>query len=112
MNRFRIAVAVLAALVASSSTMALAQATPADTAKPAAESKPVAAKKVPPKKVARKPVKKDAAPKAAAPNAAASNAAPKQASKTYSTGPTTLRDRDGNVIPTNPEAYNVDSARK
>jgi hypothetical protein len=32
--------------------------------------------------------------------------------ETYSTGPTTLRDRDGNVIANNPEAYNVDSARK
>lgn len=27
-------------------------------------------------------------------------------------GPTVLRDRDGNVIPTNPEAYPVDSARR
>jgi hypothetical protein len=35
----------------------------------------------------------------------------KQVSKTYSTGPTVLRDKDGNVIPTNPDAYPVDSAQ-
>ena len=29
---------------------------------------------------------------------------------TYATGPFLLRDRDGNVIPTQPEAYPVDSA--
>jgi hypothetical protein len=115
MNRFRITAAVLAALVASASTMALAQATPADPAAPAAESKtpaaeskkPASAKKAPPKKTATKPAKKDTAP-----TAAPAKAAPKQPSKTYSTGPTTLRDKDGNVIPTSPEAYNVDSARK
>jgi len=31
---------------------------------------------------------------------------------TYATGPLELRDRDGNVIPTNPEAYPVDSTRR
>ena len=30
---------------------------------------------------------------------------------TYATGPLELRDRDGNVIPINPEAYPVGSAR-
>ena len=30
----------------------------------------------------------------------------------YTTGPLELRDRDGNVIPTDPNAYNVDSARR
>ncbi len=30
----------------------------------------------------------------------------------YATGPFELRDRDGNVIPTDPNAYNVDSARR
>ena len=29
---------------------------------------------------------------------------------TYATGPFLLRDRDGNLIPTQPEAYPVDSA--
>jgi hypothetical protein len=31
---------------------------------------------------------------------------------TYATGPVILYDRDGNIIPTNPEAYPVDSARR
>jgi hypothetical protein len=31
---------------------------------------------------------------------------------TYATGPVILRDRDGNIIPTQPEAYPVDSARR
>jgi hypothetical protein len=31
---------------------------------------------------------------------------------TYATGPLILRDRDGNIIPTNPDAYPVDSARR
>jgi len=31
---------------------------------------------------------------------------------TYATGPFELRDRDGNVIPTNPEAYPIDSTRR
>lgn len=31
---------------------------------------------------------------------------------TYATGPLTLRDRDGNVIPTDPSAYPVDTARR
>ena len=31
---------------------------------------------------------------------------------TYATGPLILRDRDGNIIPTNPDSYPVDSARR
>jgi WXXGXW repeat (2 copies) len=31
---------------------------------------------------------------------------------TYATGPLELRDRDGNVIPINPEAYPIDSTRR
>lgn len=31
---------------------------------------------------------------------------------TYASGPLELRDRDGNVIPTNPEAYPIDSTRR
>ena len=31
---------------------------------------------------------------------------------TYATGPFILRDADGNIIPTNPDAYQVDSARR
>jgi hypothetical protein len=31
---------------------------------------------------------------------------------TYATGPLTLRDKDGNIIPTNPDAYPVDSGRR
>ena len=30
----------------------------------------------------------------------------------YANGPLVLRDRDGNVIPTNPEAYPIDSTRR
>ena len=88
---------------------------------PAADAKKPAVKKSEPKKVdakkpdakkpdAKKPdAKKTAAPvkPPAAPKAAAQ---PAQAPKVYTTGPTTLRDKDGNVIPTSPDAYNVDSA--
>lgn len=31
---------------------------------------------------------------------------------TYATGPLELRDKDGNVIPINPEAYPIDSTRR
>ena len=31
---------------------------------------------------------------------------------TYATGPLELRDRDGNVIPTSPDAYPIDSTRR
>jgi hypothetical protein len=31
---------------------------------------------------------------------------------TYASGPLILRDRDGNIIPTSPDAYPVDSARR
>lgn len=34
------------------------------------------------------------------------------AGTTVATGPLTLRDRDGNVIPTSPDAYPVDSTRR
>jgi hypothetical protein len=34
------------------------------------------------------------------------------AGTTVATGPLILRDKDGNIIPTNPEAYPVDSARR
>jgi hypothetical protein len=124
MNPLRVPGVILAALLASTPAWVCAQAMPADSANPADASKPGAA---PGKSTARKDAarkddgkgnavkkvaKKDAAPKAAASKAAPASTAPKQATKTYSTGPTTLRDRDGNVIPNNPEAYNVDSARK
>jgi hypothetical protein len=62
-----------------------------------ADSKKAQAKSAPAKKAAKKPQP-------------ASAQVPKQAPKTYSTGPTVLRDKEGNVIPTNPEAYPVDSA--
>lgn len=64
-----------------------------------------AAKKPAPKKAPTQQAKK--AEPAAAPKAEA----PKQVPKTYSTGPTVLRDKDGNVIPTSPDAYPVDSAQ-
>lgn len=68
-----------------------------------AQAKKADAKKAPAKKV---PEKKTGPQKAEPPKAEA----PKQVPKTYSTGPTVLRDKEGNVIPTNPEAYPVDSA--
>ena len=51
------------------------------------------------------PKKPDAKAKKADPKSA-----PKQEPKVYTTGPRVLRDKDGNVIPTSPDAYNVDSA--
>lgn len=68
---------------------------PAKPKKPA-QPKKADAKKADPKKAAKKPD--------------ARAAAPKQEPKVYTTGPRELRDKDGNVIPTSPDAYNVDSA--
>ena len=77
---------------------ASAQTTPDATA-------PIEAKKPAAKKpVAKKPEAKKTTPAQPAPAAAP------QATKVYTTGPPTLRDKQGNVIPTNPEAYPVDSA--
>lgn len=69
--------------------------------------------KVAPKKdEAKKAAPKKAPPKQAKKTEPATQAdKPKQAPKTYSTGPTVLHDKQGNVIPTNPEAYPVDSAK-
>lgn len=77
---------------------------PADATAPIEAKKP-AAKKVDAKKaVAKKPRAKKATPSNPAP------AATSQVTKIYTTGPPTLRDKQGNVIPTSPEAYPVDSA--
>ena len=69
--------------------------------------KPVA-KKVEAKKVETKkpaPKKKEAAQKPPAPPSA-----PKVTVYKNSPNPPTLRDKDGNIIPTNPDAYDVSSA--
>jgi hypothetical protein len=109
------------ALLASVSLAVSAQMAPADPPKPAPpkvdakkveakkdEAKKPAAKKPPPKPaVAKKPE----APKK--PEPAKAPAPPKKPIeiKTMNTDkPLVLRDKDGNVIPTSPDAYNVDSA--
>lgn len=79
------------------------------------DAKKPAVKKSEPKKPDPKKAdaKKSDTKKAAAP---ATPAAPRAATelppgtKIYTTGPPILRDKDGNVIPTSPDAYNVDSA--
>ncbi len=54
--------------------------------------------------------KKPAAPKADPKAPPRRPLATPQNPVTYSTGPKVLRDKDGNVIPTHPDAYPVDSA--
>jgi hypothetical protein len=69
---------------------------PEKSTAPAKPKKPAAPKKAPAKKAA--PKKADAA-----------KSEPKKAA-VYTTGPGEVRDKDGKVIPTSPDAYNVDSA--
>ena len=109
MNSLRLATAVAAALFASATIPVFAQAAIEPGAvKPAA--KPVA--KRPTRKAAKKvSAKKRATQRTQAPPAAPGATGERRPGSTYSTGPTTLRDKQGNVIPTNPEAYAVDSAR-
>jgi glucose/arabinose dehydrogenase len=104
---------ICAALLALTPPALLAQ-TPsaADDAKKAAPAKAPAKKKAEPKK---------ADPKKEAPKKVAAKPADKKAAvpplpqnitvlKNSKTTPLTLRDKDGNIIPTNPDAYDVSSA--
>jgi hypothetical protein len=122
MNGLRVR-ALLAALLAGAALNAFAQATPTDPAKPAAAAKndaPAA-----PKKVA--PAPRDAAKKAAPKKAAEKKAEKKTGQKVQKAAPAgtapvtekykageapNLKGRDGNVIQTSPDAYNIDSAIK
>ena len=72
---------------------------PEKASAPAKPKQPAEPKKADAKK---KPAAKKAEPK--------KSTAPAAAPKVYTTGPKELRDKDGNVIPTSPDAYNVDSA--
>lgn len=118
MNPFRLTTAIAAALFACATIPVFAQvAIEPDAGKPGVvkpAAKPVAKKPV--KKAAKNAAKKATAKKPATQRTPSPPAAPgatielRQGS-TYSTGPTTLRDKQGNVIPTNPEAYPVGSAR-
>jgi hypothetical protein len=107
MNHARIAAAAGGFIIALAGLAAAAQVpTPYEMQKvepKKAQAKKADAAKAPAKKV---PARKTGPKKAETPQAEA----PKQAPKTYSTGPTVLRDKEGNVIPMNPEAYPVDSA--
>jgi hypothetical protein len=102
----------LTALLLGASLAVQAQTTPAapEAPKPAAAPTKPASKAAPkdaPKKTAAKPVKKTDK-KADAKKLEKKAETPK--SVTYSTGPTELRDKQGNVIPTDPAAYPIDSA--
>ena len=118
MRPLHIGYALAAIMLGGASAQATAQVSPAPS--PAVEDP---ARKAPDRKsMDKKAAEKKAAEKAAPPKAppkAAPNPpakappkaeAPKQATKVYTTGPSVLRDKQGNVIPTNPDAYNVDSA--
>ena len=78
---------------------------PPKPGEPAKPQKPAAAKKAEAKKT---DAKKDTPRKK--PDAKQPEAKPRQEPKVYTTGPKEIRDKDGNVIPTSPDAYNVDSA--
>lgn len=105
MNPFRLATVIAAALFASATVPVFAQsAIEPDAGKPGVV-KPAA------KPAAKKSTKKAATQQTQSPPAAPGATIELKQGSTYSTGPTTLRDRQGNVIPTNPEAYPVGSAR-
>ena len=106
----------LAALLAVFALRVSAQA-PIDAPKPAPQAEKKEEKKKPAKKPAKKPPPKKAAAKkaddkAATPIKTVPGTEQRLGPGTYSTGPTVLRDKDGNIIPTDPNAYNVDSAKK
>lgn len=94
---------------------------PAPAKAPTAPSAPTATagaqeqpkKKAPVKKDTKKADAKKADTKKAASKSAkdAPGKSTVQAPATVSTGPKELRDKDGNVIPTDPSAYPIDSAR-
>jgi hypothetical protein len=75
-----------------------------------ADAKKADAKKAPPKKAPAKSPPKDAPSKAAAPTTAPKKGDATAKTGTISTGPSELRDKQGNVIPTDPNAYPIDSA--
>jgi hypothetical protein len=103
---FRIPLITALLLGASMTVQAQATPVPPEAPKPAAAPKKPAAKTAPrdaPKKTTAKSdrkIEKKTEKKALA----------KTGPTTYSTGPTELRDKQGNVIPTDPAAYPVDSA--
>ena len=119
MSALRIPAFAAAALLALAPLAAPAQAVP-DVHKPAAaadtSSKPATKKKPVKKKVAKKKSTEKktttTAEGASGITTTAAAPAPAQAPNNYTTGPTVLRDKQGNVIPTTPDAYPVDSARR
>jgi hypothetical protein len=106
----------LAALVLGASLTAQAQTAPSAPTPPA----PAAAPSAPPAPAGSTTAddKKKAAPKKAATKTPPKKAPAKDAkkteakapSKTFTTGPSEVRDKQGNVIPTSPDAYPIDSA--
>ncbi len=119
MNELRVlVVATLLAFTAQGGHAELAKAPPPETPEatagsaPPGNAKPGKTAQKPKKAAARKPARRAKAPPAARGKTVV---APKgetilHAPATITTGPAVLRDRDGNVIPTNPEAYDVRSA--
>ena len=110
MNPFRLTTVIASALFACAAIPVFAQtAIEPDAGKPGLV-KPAAkpATKKPTKKAAKKvTAKKPATQRTQPPPAAPGATIELKQGSTYSTGPTTLRDKQGNVIPTNPEAYPV-----
>ena len=102
--------AVITAALFSFSAAASAQTEPTKPAEPAKKD----AKKAPPKKTTEKKTteKKKPPAKKTEPVKVAPGTKAELGPGTYTTGPTTLRDKDGKVIPTSPDAYNIDSAKK
>ena len=101
----------LAALLTCFACAAFAQA-PADAPKPAATPDKKEEKKAVKKKLEKKPTKPAPPKSPPKPVKAVPGTEQKLGPGTYSTGPTTLRDKDGNIIPTSPDAYDVSSATK
>lgn len=105
----KLAIPALASVLFAFAVCGASAQTPSDATAPIEAKKPVAKKVDAKKSDARKPVAKKPEAKKATPAKPAPTATP-QVTKVYTTGPPALRDKQGNVIPTNPEAYPVDSA--
>lgn len=112
MNSLRIGVAFAAALLGCATVPAFAQASTDEAAATIAKPAPKAVKKAPVKAAAKKQPAQSAKEVAAAPVTVTEGLKTTGVKGQYATGPTTLYDKDGKAIPTDPAAYPVGSAKK
>ena len=104
----RLSILAFSTLFACASLAATAQVTPPDPPKAAAKADPGKDEKKKP--AAKKPAPRPVAKKSDATKAAAAPKKPIEVKLMNTDKPLVLKDKEGNVIPTSPDAYNVDSA--